>query len=338
MMKLWNLQKKNHNIAKNKTISIFFFFLTTTPTLTNSFFISTYHGKNQCPAIYTYQNGYQSINQRQYAIPQGNNISMYTSESFTDEDDEYEGVWTTPENDKEQRERKRMEQGEKSRKELIEEMLQEDEKEWIRARRQKVKERKQEYKALSKREEKGERFCICSSKCEICSYILNMYTLDIYQLIYKSHMCIRTISLHSKHFAHFKIYMNSSKSFLCAFLIENLTTAKLAEKVGVSLTLLEPPDDFDSDSNPIQLNLPTQKRNGWFDEIDKELDRELDEDDEPVVVDGKVIEKSSQEKKKIAKKAGILVGSAGGWSLEVFPGDFVVHRYAKCAEISFYIF
>ncbi|GKY90657.1 hypothetical protein MPSEU_000039100 [Mayamaea pseudoterrestris] len=27
-----------------------------------------------------------------------------------------------------------------------------------------------------------------------------------------------------------------------------------------------------------------------------------------------------------AKRAGIRIGSAGGWSLEVFPGDFVVHR------------
>lgn len=106
---------------------------------------------------------------------------------------------------------------------------------------------------------------------------------------------------------------------------ENLKTAQLAEQVGVTITLLEPTDDFDT-SNPIQLNLPTQRKSGWFDEIDKELDLEADEDDEPTVVNGEIIESKT---KKIAKKQGILVGSAGGWSLEVFPGDFVVHRYVK---------
>lgn len=45
---------------------------------------------------------------------------------------------------------------------------------------------------------------------------------------------------------------------------------------------------------------------------------DLDEDGLPRVINGKL---TSRE-----QLMGISVGSAGGWSLEVFPGDFVVHR------------
>jgi len=183
------------------------------------------------------------------------NVSMLSSESYTDDEDEYEGAWTTPEIDREKRDKKEKEKGKRTRKEIIEQILKEDEEEWIGERRKKAADRRTAMKEASEKDRK-----------------------------------------------------------------ENLTTAKLAEKVGVTITELEPEDDFES--NPIQLNLPTQKKNGWFDEIDRELDRELEQDEEPTVVNGKLVES----KKRQAKKKGILVGSAGGWSLEVFPGDYVVHR------------
>ncbi len=42
--------------------------------------------------------------------------------------------------------------------------------------------------------------------------------------------------------------------------------------------------------------------------------------EKPSIVDGKLVLNESE------LTNGIRVGSAGGWSLEVFPGDFVVHR------------
>ena len=51
---------------------------------------------------------------------------------------------------------------------------------------------------------------------------------------------------------------------------------------------------------------------------DEEADGEEDADDESAA--------ASNKPSFSAKRAGIRVGSAGGWSLEVFPGDFVVHR------------
>ena len=52
------------------------------------------------------------------------------------------------------------------------------------------------------------------------------------------------------------------------------------EKVGVTLTMLEPRDDFDTD--PIELSVSESKK-GWFDEFEKQLDREEEEYYEPYV-------------------------------------------------------
>ena len=69
----------------------------------------------------------------------------------------------------------------------------------------------------------------------------------------------------------------------------------------------------------------------WYAEVDEELQQEWNalvgtsnndtnqvENVKVQVSGGKVISKESLH--------GVRVGSAGGWSLEVFPGDFVVHR------------
>lgn len=56
----------------------------------------------------------------------------------------------------------------------------------------------------------------------------------------------------------------------------------------------------------------------WFnDDFEKDLTLGNNEDG-PRIVNGKLISKEEQQ--------GVRVGSAGGWTLEVFPGDFVVHR------------
>lgn len=190
-------------------------------------------------------------------------MQVMTSESFSDDEDLYEGRFTTPLMDRDAREAQEEKEGEKSRKELMEGILEEDEKEWKEQRKKTVKERRAKEMEVFEKEE-----------------------------------------------------------------LENMRTTELAKQVGVTLTMLEPIEGDDSDDAniaPIELNLPTQKKSGWFDEIDREIDLEEEQDVEPSVVDGKLVGGNGI-KPKIAKKAGILVGSAGGWSLEVFPGDFVVHR------------
>lgn len=253
-------QRKNPIRAREKSSLQLFpllLALTTAPLSTHGF--STPHETCRVPfppvaaKVTTECASYGSYNTQLNARP---NVSMLSSESYTDDEDEYTDVWTTPEIDRENRDRKEKEKGKKTRKEIIEKILQEDEEEWMGERKKKVEDRRKAMKVASERDRK-----------------------------------------------------------------EKLTSAQLAEKVGVTITELEPTDDYDT-SNPIQLNLPTQRKNGWFDEIDREIDRELEEDEEPIVVNGEIIES----KKRVAKKKGILVGSAGGWSLEVFPGDFVVHR------------
>ncbi|KAL7541115.1 hypothetical protein ACHAXR_011451 [Thalassiosira sp. AJA248-18] len=126
----------------------------------------------------------------------------------------------------------------------------------------------------------------------------------------------------------------------------------LAKQAGVTLTMLEPTDtkELNGDKENKSNFNPTigqgGKKSSWFgaeDDIDleSELKASLDDappppnsssddgtgdntntgstDDEgPRFVNGKL---TSRE-----QLMGISVGSAGGWSLEVFPGDFVVHR------------
>jgi len=111
---------------------------------------------------------------------------------------------------------------------------------------------------------------------------------------------------------------------------ENNEKVEIAQKSGVSFTLLENTDS-NNNSQDIskQFNVKGKTDNSWFKKIDSEINAELerinfndlslDENmDEARFVDGKFV---SQD-----KEMGVRVGSAGGWSLEVFPGDFVVHR------------
>jgi transcription-repair coupling factor (superfamily II helicase) len=60
----------------------------------------------------------------------------------------------------------------------------------------------------------------------------------------------------------------------------------------------------------------------WFEELDEDLDKEWKQlgakDTDTTLADGQIVSRDALK--------GIRVGSAGGWTLEVFPGDFVVHR------------
>mmetsp|Transcript_8670 Transcript_8670/g.19467 ORF Transcript_8670/g.19467 Transcript_8670/m.19467 type:complete len:1240 (+) Transcript_8670:342-4061(+) len=134
----------------------------------------------------------------------------------------------------------------------------------------------------------------------------------------------------------------------------------IAQQAGVTLTMLEPTDtseeigeedqtiaDEDKPS-PFKPVIGAGKKSSWFaqeDDIDLESEFQalpsnasstdengeseganrfegktdnLMREDGPRFVNGKL---TSRE-----QLMGISVGSAGGWSLEVFPGDFVVHR------------
>jgi len=108
----------------------------------------------------------------------------------------------------------------------------------------------------------------------------------------------------------------------------------------VSLELLDPLDNLEATGNTvydetgnIQIKGGSGQSSLWYAEVDEELQQEWNalvgtannetnqvENVKVQVSGGKVINKESLH--------GVRVGSAGGWSLEVFPGDFVVHRYA----------
>lgn len=130
---------------------------------------------------------------------------------------------------------------------------------------------------------------------------------------------------------------------------------KLAQSAGVILDLLEPVEKsvLQEDSNvQIQIGSPRGPK-GWLTQVDEELEKEwealvgnsgatsaseqgddtdmpMDEDEEEdgppdgistataMTKTGKIISRDALQ--------GVRVGSAGGWTLEVFPGDFVVHR------------
>eukprot|EP00578_Thalassiosira_sp_NH16_P025194 CAMPEP_0181088902 /NCGR_PEP_ID=MMETSP1071-20121207/7024_1 /TAXON_ID=35127 /ORGANISM="Thalassiosira sp., Strain NH16" /LENGTH=1213 /DNA_ID=CAMNT_0023170829 /DNA_START=225 /DNA_END=3863 /DNA_ORIENTATION=- len=126
----------------------------------------------------------------------------------------------------------------------------------------------------------------------------------------------------------------------------------LAKEAGVTLTMLEPADtdgtDNDNKETKPQL-FPTVgigKKGSWFDDADNGIDLKSEFQSLPLKQaseDGAVSDEGIGEDKsnlmtedgprfvngKLTSREqlmGISVGSAGGWSLEVFPGDFVVHR------------
>jgi hypothetical protein len=129
---------------------------------------------------------------------------------------------------------------------------------------------------------------------------------------------------------------------------ENQEKAKIAQLQGVQLEILEPSDKSSSDraifeDGDIQIRIGSGQGKEWYHEMDEDLKQEWDalggggggSDVDPaadgtdfefadgvgfdtVEVDGKIVARDTLK--------GVRVGSAGGWTLEVFPGDFVVHR------------
>jgi hypothetical protein len=121
--------------------------------------------------------------------------------------------------------------------------------------------------------------------------------------------------------------------------VENERKAKIALQSGVEFMVLDPRDQgIMDDSGGLKIQAGSAK--SWFADMDNELkeewralvgsrkageeDEEEEEEEESgasdvqVEVGGKIVARDAL--------SGVRVGSAGGWSLEVFPGDFVVHR------------
>ena len=111
---------------------------------------------------------------------------------------------------------------------------------------------------------------------------------------------------------------------------ENERKAEIAQASGITLTMLEATDSFSDNETPSNFGFDATKITGkksrsWFEDLDKELNNELMDnlphlgsDTNSRIINGKLVTSEKQQ--------GIRVGSAGGWNLEVFPGDFVVHR------------
>jgi hypothetical protein len=114
--------------------------------------------------------------------------------------------------------------------------------------------------------------------------------------------------------------------------LENKRKAALAQMSGVSMEVLDPQDSLSEDNGNIQIKAGSSSL--WYNKVDEDLQAEWealekgnehvkrDDGEEEaaatVEVNGKIVSKDTLQ--------GVRVGSAGGWSLEVFPGDFVVHR------------
>ena len=107
---------------------------------------------------------------------------------------------------------------------------------------------------------------------------------------------------------------------------ENEIKAEAAGEVGISLEMLDPMDSLGNDSATDRSFKIKGRSASWFDDVDRELQQEMDAtmgangegDDGPAIVGGKIVSRD--------KFQGVRVGSAGGWQLEIYPGDFVVHR------------
>ena len=104
---------------------------------------------------------------------------------------------------------------------------------------------------------------------------------------------------------------------------ENERKQALAQQSGVTLELLGPKEaSFFSEDGTVRITAGSAQNDVFFSNLDEELEQEwqeLAQDTETQLVNGEMISRDALQ--------GVRVGSAGGWSLEVFPGDFVVHRY-----------
>jgi len=106
---------------------------------------------------------------------------------------------------------------------------------------------------------------------------------------------------------------------------ENELKTKVAQNAGVQFDILEREVPLDTNSNRESnfkpINVKGKSAPSWFQDIDNVGGSGNDDKDDtgPKIVDGKLVIEENE-------GIGIRVGSAGGWTLEVFPGDFVVHR------------
>lgn len=106
--------------------------------------------------------------------------------------------------------------------------------------------------------------------------------------------------------------------------MENERKALLAQTQGVTLNVIE--KDILSSSSEFSnfkpSNVKGKAQSSWFEELDQEIQSKVnfvsDDEDGPQIINGRMVSREEQQ--------GVRVGSAGGWSLEVYPGDFVVHR------------
>lgn len=91
----------------------------------------------------------------------------------------------------------------------------------------------------------------------------------------------------------------------------------MAQSSGVSLEILVKEVVPDEESNFKPINVKGKAGSSWFEDLDSELEND-GSDNGPQIINGKLVSREEQQ--------GVRVGSAGGWTLEVFPKDFVVHR------------
>ena len=132
----------------------------------------------------------------------------------------------------------------------------------------------------------------------------------------------------------------------------------MAAATGVRMELLDPLDRGDTttvyeDGGNIQIRAGgSQLPSKWFAEVDEELQQEWDalmgnnnndgDTSAPSTTTNTGMNGAFDDLKLSLKNGqvvsgetmqGVRVGSAGGWTLEVFPGDFVVHRYVVSAAV-----
>lgn len=105
------------------------------------------------------------------------------------------------------------------------------------------------------------------------------------------------------------------------FFSENKRKSELAQSQGITFDVIEKDVLPTEESNFKPSNIKGKSQASWFEELDKEIQSNaglVDNEDGPQIINGKLVSREEQQ--------GIRVGSAGGWTLEVYPGDFVVHR------------
>jgi transcription-repair coupling factor (superfamily II helicase) len=108
---------------------------------------------------------------------------------------------------------------------------------------------------------------------------------------------------------------------------ENRRKFALAQAAGVTFEVLEPKEEVvfeDENGGRIEIQGGSGPKS-WFADMDEDLSQEWEALTGDAAADVKVEDASGKMVSRDAM-AGIRVGSAGGWTLEVFPGDFVVHR------------